>query len=395
MAKKRKEKTEDEEFDFKVPKFDEQKFLKKERRNIRTLFISFLFGLIISLLSFGFWTLLVDSFIRWELVLLLGVFNASWLKFLFLRLNIDLTDFGRKEWFSTYAIYFFTWLILLIILVNPPFYDDEAPQINIVALPGLQEVDGTVTLAAQIIDNVEVKNVDFSITTPNGTTLTPNFTYENNILTYTYTNEEKTIGEFTYTITATDTNDHTNQQKGSFDFTDRLIDIISNIPKTLSSYDSILIQVNEDISNNNFRVYYTLDDGREINVSRKTKDDKELYETTAEYIGWKPNTNMTMQIYIEVSHYFKNLNQKFSNTIQDSNQFNITVGDDANIGTELPLVTPLNHLPLNHENQPNNILNYYLPTYTVEQVPGFETLLFFLSLIVVALIVYKKKKTQH
>lgn len=395
MAKKRKEKTEDEEFDFKVPKFDEQKFLKKERRNIRTLFISFLFGLIISLLSFGFWTLLVDSFIRWELVLLLGVFNASWLKFLFLRLNIDLTDFGRKEWFSTYAIYFFTWLILLIILVNPPFYDDEAPQINVVALPGLQEVDGTVTLAAQIIDNVEVKNVDFSITTPNGTTLTPNFTYENNIFTYTYTNEKKTIGEFTYTITATDTNDHTNQQKGSFDFTDRLIDIISNIPKTLSSYDSILIQVNEDISNNNFRVYYTLDDGREINVSRKTKDDKELYETTTEYIGWKPNTNMTMQIYIEVSHYFKNLNQKFSNTIQDSNQFNITVGDDANIGTELPLVTPLNHLPLNHENQPNNILNYYLPTYTVEQVPGFETLLFFLSLIVVALIVYKKKKTQH
>ena len=395
MAKKRKEKTEDEEFDFKVPKFDEQKFLKKERRNIKTLFISFLFGLIISLLSFGFWTLLVDSFIRWELVLLLGVFNASWLKFLFLRLNIDLTDFGRKEWFSTYAIYFFTWLILLIILVNPPFYDDEAPQINVVALPGLQEVDGTVTLAAQIIDNVEVKNVDFSITTPNGTTLTPNFTYENNIFTYTYTNEKKTIGEFTYTITATDTNDHTNQQKGSFDFTDRLIDIISNIPKTLSSYDSILIQVNEDISNNNFRVYYTLDDGREINVSRKTKDDKELYETTTEYIGWKPNTNMTMQIYIEVSHYFKNLNQKFSNTIQDSNQFNITVGDDANIGTELPLVTPLNHLPLNHENQPNNILNYYLPTYTVEQVPGFETLLFFLSLIVVALIVYKKKKTQH
>lgn len=395
MAKKRKEKTEEEEFDFKIPKFDEQKFLKKERRNIKTLFISFLFGIIIALISFGFWALLVDSFIRWELVLLLGVFNASWLKFLFLRLNIDLTDFGRKEWFSTYAIYFFTWLILLIILVNPPFYDDEGPRISTATLPNLQEIDGTVTIVAQIIDNVEVQNIDFSITTPNGTTLNPEFTYENNIFTYTYTNENKRVGEFTYTLTATDINGHTKKQQGSFDFTDRLIDIISNIPKKLSSYDSILIQVNEDVSNNNFRVYYRLDNGREINVSRKTKDDKELYETTAEYIGWKPNTNMTMKIYIEVSHYFKNLNHKYSNIIEDSNQFNITVGDDPNIGTELPLVRPLPHLPLNNKNQPDNALNYYLPTYTVEQIPGFEAAFFFLCLAIVILIAYKKKKTKN
>ena len=41
MAKKRREKTDEEEIDFKIPKFDEEKFLKRERRNIRTLFISF------------------------------------------------------------------------------------------------------------------------------------------------------------------------------------------------------------------------------------------------------------------------------------------------------------------------------------------------------------------
>ena len=74
MAKKRKERKDEEELDFKLPKFDEGKFLKKERRNVKTLYISFIFGFIIAILSFSFWVLLSDSWIRWELVLLFGVF---------------------------------------------------------------------------------------------------------------------------------------------------------------------------------------------------------------------------------------------------------------------------------------------------------------------------------
>ena len=136
MAKKRREKTEDEEIDFKIPKFDEAKFLKREKRNIRTLFLSFLFGLLIAIISFGFWALLSESTFRWQLVFLLGIFNASWLRYLFLRLNIDLTDFGKKGWFTSYAIYFITWLFVLIILVNPPFYDNEPPNIDVATLPG-------------------------------------------------------------------------------------------------------------------------------------------------------------------------------------------------------------------------------------------------------------------
>ncbi len=64
MAKKRKEKTDEEELDFKLPKFDEEKFLKKERRNIKTLVISFLLGLIIAIISFSFWTLLSGKGMR-------------------------------------------------------------------------------------------------------------------------------------------------------------------------------------------------------------------------------------------------------------------------------------------------------------------------------------------
>jgi hypothetical protein len=99
MAKRRKEGTEEEEqFDFQIPKFDEEAFIKRERRNIKTLFIAFLFGLLISVICFGFWAAMGENFLRWELVLLVGVVNAIWIKYLFLKLNIDLTDIGRKGW---------------------------------------------------------------------------------------------------------------------------------------------------------------------------------------------------------------------------------------------------------------------------------------------------------
>ena len=118
MAKRRKEESEpQEQLDFQIPKFDEAAFIKKERRNIKTLFISFLFGLLLAAICFGFWTLLVGSFLQWELVLLVGVVNMVWLRYIFLRLNIDLSDFGRRGWLTSYAMYFFTWLLLLVVLI--------------------------------------------------------------------------------------------------------------------------------------------------------------------------------------------------------------------------------------------------------------------------------------
>jgi hypothetical protein len=74
MAKRRKEGTEEEEkFDFQIPKFDEEAFIKRERRNIKTLFIAFLFGLLIAVICFGFWAAMGENFLRWELILLVGV----------------------------------------------------------------------------------------------------------------------------------------------------------------------------------------------------------------------------------------------------------------------------------------------------------------------------------
>ena len=213
MAKRRKEGAEvEEQLDFQIPKFDEEAFIKKERRNIKTLFIAFLFGLLIAVICFGFWALLEGNFLRWELVLLVGVVNAIWIKYLFLKLNIDLTDFGRKGWLTTYAAYFFTWLLVLIVLVNPPFYDGEAPHAEVVALPGMQEPGGTILIAAYIVDNVGVNKagINFTITDPNGNTFAPEFTYENNIFRYTYENPSDLQGTFNYTFIVSDVNNQKN-----------------------------------------------------------------------------------------------------------------------------------------------------------------------------------------
>src|SRR5512137_2250211 len=129
MAKRRKENEEEQEDkSFKVPKFDEESFLKRERRNIKATFLAFLFGCLMALVCFGFWALMGSGTgLRFFLVLLVCIANAAFIRFIFLRLNIDISDLTKSKWVIIYGTYFFTWLLVFLVIINPPFYDDEAP----------------------------------------------------------------------------------------------------------------------------------------------------------------------------------------------------------------------------------------------------------------------------
>ena len=379
MAKKRKEKTDGEEIDFKLPKFDEEKFLQKERRNIKTLFLSASLGFVISLISFGFWILLSDSFIRWELVLLFGVFNASWLRYLFIRLNIDLNDFGRKGWFGSYAIYFFTWLIILIILVNPPFYDDEAPYVDLVVLPDIQEFGGTVHILAQINDNVGVKKQDISLTIINsgGEEQTVDFTFDNNkILSYIYESPENVSEDTSYIfkLIAKDVNGKITEKEGSFKYSTTAIKLAEPVGATTSPGPAVTYSsdIKFDVETNVSRVYYTVDDGDEINISKGGN----FYETSPKYEGWIKNKNVTVHAYADVIYYFENNPTQFNNTIRDSTNYYFNVSNAIEIGGEQP---PEIELP-----QPR----------FVGATPGFEIAIFLISLVVVALIFKYRKKDK-
>ncbi|MBN1280149.1 MAG: ABC transporter permease [Candidatus Thermoplasmatota archaeon] len=396
MAKRRKEGDEEkEQLDFQIPKFDEAAFIKRERRNIKTLFLSFLFGLLISVICFGFWVLIGENFLRWELVLLVGVVNSIWLKYLFLKLNIDLADFGRKGWLSSFVTYFFTWLLVLIVLVNPPFYDGEAPHVDVVVLPGMQEPGGDILFVAQLLDNVGVNTdgITLTIIDPNGTTITPVFTYEDTILRYTYTNPDGLLGTFNYTLVVADVNGMKTTTTGSFTYGTDALEIILAASRftDLTSMDVIPIKADERISKDNFRVYYTVNNGTELNAKRMDPNEKEEYETSAEFEGWSPNANHTVHLYAEARYYFLNNPEEFSNIVQDTRVYQFSTSDDPNIGTEDPLVEWNYSLPADKQLQ--NTLNYPLPYPRIQgATPGFELLLAVLALVIVVLLVKKNKK---
>ena len=400
MAKRRKDADEEEDIDFHLPKFDEEKFIRTEKKKIKVTFIAFFFGIIISIISFGFWVLLHGNNLRWILVLLFGLFTASWLKYLFIHLNIKLEDVDKKSMLGVYSTYFFTWLLLLIVLVNPPFYDDTPPAIEVAVLPYMQEPGGTIDLIARITDNAGIQNISLIITDENGTNMEippSDYSFNNSIFQYTFygpTSINKEM-KYNYRLTARDTNNHVTIKNGSFWYSKDALKITSSKLTGLLSGDIISITADSRISPWNFRVYYQLDNGSEINVNRKNPDDKERYLTTPEYEGWEPLKNYTLTLHAEVRYYFENLPIKFSNTITDTTIYHVSTGDDPDIGKEKPLVEYNYTRATAGKKQLPNTLNYKLPHPTKIMVPGFNLVLIVSATAIIGLIFkYRKKYRQ-
>ena len=370
MAKKRKEKEEEQELDFKKPKFDKEKFIKTEKQKVKITVLSFIFGIAISFISFGFWILLRGNDFRWELVLLFGVFTAAWLRYIFQKLNIDLTELGRRGMITSYAIYFFSWLLVLIVLVNPPFYDDESPIIEVVTLPSGQEIGGTVKIVAKITDNIGIDNINFTLYYPNVENfIIDDFTFENNIFTFIFNNNENIIGDFSYKLIATDLsglNSNEDKGKGFFEYNNDTIKLVDPPDgEDVKYFTVILFDLLDDFD----RVYYTVDDSNEINITKKDN----FYKTTPVYKGWITENNVTIRAYGEVIHYFENLDIEFNNTIIDSSIYHFNVKDDQKIGSE---ESPKIDLPK--------------PKFV--QVPGFEIIVFVISMILLIIILRIRRK---
>lgn len=404
MAKRRKEKDEEEDKPFKLPKFNEEEFIKKERINIKSTVISFLFGIFMAIICFGLWALMgPETNMRWPLVFLVGIANGAFLRYIFMRTNIDTSHFTKKNWFSSYAIYFISWLFIFIVLVNPPFYDAQSPYVEVAVLPGMQEPGGDIFIVAKITDNqvITKDDIQFNVNYPNGTPMVVDFTYEDDLFSYSYANDGNVMGEYPFTLTVVDKADHKNVYSDSFTFSNNTLDITSSIISGMRSGDTITIKAEEKISKKNFLVYYKIDNGSEINANRKDINDKEEYITSPKYEGWEENSNVTIKIYAEAIHYFVNIYEtdeegnvkpkKFSNIIEDTEDYIFITGTDNNIGTEDPPVTY--NCSLNK--QPENVINYDLPCPRYVATPGFEAIIFIIALLSVILIFKYRKKDRR
>jgi PGF-CTERM protein len=280
--------------------------------------------------------------------------------------------------------------------VNPPFYDSEAPHVDLAVLPGVQEPGGTIFFAAHIVDNVglNAQGIRLGIIDPNGTMTTPQFTFEKDILRYTYQNPTNTTGTYQYTVVATDINGHKTVANGSFEYRSDALEVISSQRTGIASGDVITIKADGQISNENFRVYYRIDNGLELNVSRKDAASKDKYDTSAEFQGWSQDSAQTVHVYAEALHYFANNPERFSNTVEDTTAYTFTTANDSNIGTETPLVDWNITLYLLHKSQLPNTVNYQVPyAYNMGATPGFEVVVALVA-IGATLVLVKRKKTK-
>ena len=363
MAKRRKV---SEEFDFKFPEFDEKKYIDRERRNTKVVITTFIFSVVIALISRYLWAGM-DKNIRWPLIFLFALFMIPFL-YSIIRKIVDVSDYEKKNWFATYLSYLITWVVILIILVNPPFYDGTAPMVDYCILPIYQEPGGTVKVAAYIADNSGLKNVNLSVEEPGGEIVYPSHTTYEGLYIWEYKNSKNLMGRFNITITAEDTTGNRKVVKDSFWYSEDAIALAyPDNGSKVNHATPIRFEIKE-LSKENFLTYYIVD-GHKINLTRSNN----LYETSPIYEGWEKGKNVTLVVKAEVMHYF--YDKKVNNTVSDSSVYVFpTDSNDNSIGTEKP--------PEFKEK---------LPSPRPRAItPGFEILVAVLSLILVA--VWKKKR---
>lgn len=108
MTKKKK----DEEYEFRLPEFDEKEYMEKEMEDAKFSFIVLGYSVLIGVVSF---LLLPLSF---EVALAVGIFAGFGLKFVPLPFGLDISKFEKKRLIGNAAMYILTWLAVLMILCN-------------------------------------------------------------------------------------------------------------------------------------------------------------------------------------------------------------------------------------------------------------------------------------
>jgi len=304
------------EEEIKLPEFDEEKFIEKERRKAKTAFVAFAFGVFMAVICHFIWRNL-DVAVRWPLCFLLAIASTGFMAKILQIMKVDIYSFTRKEWLGSIAFYFFTWLAIFILSINPPFYDASPPKIDVAMIPEIQAENGSIMILAHVSDNAGVENVRINISGK----VYEMMGDENDVYVYNYSGREKD-----FSIVAMDRNGNSNTWKGKLRFSRDVIRV--EIPdEPLHADDAIEIWVLKNVSNLNFRVYYTIN-GEEVNATFYDESTRYLiYRTNASYNGWKTGEN-EMKVYVEVFHYFPGIDRPYINEIYgDSYTINVAAGE--------------------------------------------------------------------
>lgn len=132
MAKKRKkDKEPQEDYEFRPPDFDEKDFLRKEMRDIRASLLTIVFAVIFGALA-GAIALASPDFALVGLIIAIAGMVA--LPTIYRFVKVDTSSFQKKHWAGNFGTFFFTFLAIWVMLMNPPFSDHAKPTIEGVAV---------------------------------------------------------------------------------------------------------------------------------------------------------------------------------------------------------------------------------------------------------------------
>jgi hypothetical protein len=208
----------------------------------------------------------------------------------------------------------------------------------------------------------------------NQTVVDTTVTLDNDILLYEFENSEDQLGPFDCKITTEDISGQQTIKQTEFTYSEDTIKLPSPAGATtppgptITYADELAIDVKPEVD----LVTYTVTSDDHMATINATKPSDDFYRTTPRMKGWVKNSNVTITISATCIHYFPNDGRAFNNTIQDNSTYYVVTSDAAEIGTETP---PTISLP-----QPKYI-----------QVPGFELLVFLISIIGVLFIIRHKK----
>lgn len=301
MAKKDGKDASDEEYQFEVPDFDEDAFIHKEMVSFKTTSILFAWGVIAALISWGLWESMDGAKTGWYLGLLIVAAFGAALKWLYPRLKIDISHFGRREWLGTAFLLFFTWLAFFLLLTNPPFSDHADPVMEAFASPGLQQEGGDVALDLFATDNGRVTEFHFELTQGSTTLATEADLEEVAEGHYRYTLTAPGAGTYAYTATAHDAKGNAADLEGSVRVSSRALTVTPS-NGTLGANENLLVRTADSDDFDPLNVYLRKDDGTRIYL--EYSDDFQGWIATTAYAGWEEGPNTFTVVAEEDNKFF-------------------------------------------------------------------------------------------
>lgn len=325
----------EKDYEFKVPKFDEDAFIHKELTGFHTTSILFVWGILAAIGGWILFRAMGPGQSTWYAAILLAALFGIALKWLFPALRADISHYKRREWLGTGFLFFFTWLAFMILLLNPPVSDFAPPAVDAYVNPPVQQTDQMLAIDVFWSDNDAVRDHDFTITR-GGTALDDAFALERiDRGHHRFIATGLPPGSYAYSVTAHDDAGHEATVNGSFRISANAMQIDLPDNNLLDDrIDTLLVTVAPEVD---LRAVYLAMTDRDARVYLQYDETLGGWKGTANFAGWQEGDN-TFSVVAEMQNQFHGSTRVDGGVLTLAGPYTLDV--TAQIGDFTPKVVP-------------------------------------------------------